>query len=77
LHLATVSNIIAMATKNGQPEKDEWWLNELESLGISVKKRNQLNDRQEISNLTENIKQTFFQDYKTFYNNKRHENIVV
>jgi hypothetical protein len=41
-------------------EKDDWWLNKLESLGISAKKRNELNDPQELINLTENTKQTFF-----------------
>jgi len=28
-----------------------------------VKKRNELNDLRELGDLTENIKQTFFQDY--------------
>ena len=37
-------------------DKKQWWLNELESLGISPKKTNQLNDKKEISNLAENIK---------------------
>jgi hypothetical protein len=37
---------------------------ELESLGINVGKINDLNDLQEFENLIENIKQTYFQDYK-------------
>ena len=43
-------------------------VNELESLGISVKKMNELNDDYELENLIENIKQTWIQDYKTCYN---------
>jgi hypothetical protein len=45
-------------------------VNELESLGISVKKMNELNDDYELENLIENIKQTWIQDYKTCYNDK-------
>jgi hypothetical protein len=45
-------------------------IDELESLGISVKKLNDLNDNYELENLIENIKQTWIQDYKTCYNNK-------
>ena len=46
---------------------------ELESLGINVKKINDLNDLQEIENLIENIKQTYFQHYKTCYDDRRKE----
>jgi hypothetical protein len=42
-------------------------LNELESLGVSPKARNELNDIQEISNLAENLKQIFYQAYKEAY----------
>jgi hypothetical protein len=45
-------------------------VNELESLGISVKKINDLNDNYELENLIENIKQMWIQDYKTCYNDK-------
>jgi hypothetical protein len=51
-------------------EKKQWWLNELESLGISPTKTNQLNDKKEISNLAENIKQTLYHEYKIVYNEK-------
>jgi len=47
------------------PERYGWWLNELDSLGIRTKKINELNDLQEIRNLTQNIKQDFYQDFKT------------
>jgi hypothetical protein len=52
-----------MAAKNEHPEKYGWWLNELESLGVSPKVCNELNDMQEVSNLTEILKQTFYQQY--------------
>jgi hypothetical protein len=57
-----------MATKQENPQKDSWWINELESLGVSVKVRNELNDIQETSNLAENLKQIFYQSYKDAYN---------
>jgi hypothetical protein len=52
---------------NEQFVKINWWINELDSLGIKAKKINVLNDTQELGNLTDNIKQTFYQDYKTCY----------
>jgi hypothetical protein len=45
-------------------------LNELESLGLSVKKINDLNDNYELESLIENIKQTWIQDYKTCCNDR-------
>ena len=51
-------------------DKKQWWLNELESLGVSPNKTNQLNDKKEISNLAENIKQTLYHEYKIVYNEK-------
>jgi hypothetical protein len=62
-----------MATATDECEyfdKKQWWLNELESLGISPKKTNQLNDKKEMSNLAENIKQTLYHEYKIVYNEK-------
>jgi hypothetical protein len=56
-----------MSTKTEYSDRYGWWLNELDSLGIIPKKTNELNDKQEISDLSENIKQILFQDYKTAY----------
>jgi hypothetical protein len=57
-----------MTSNDECPERYNWWVNELESLGISAtKKKKVLNDKTEIRNLTENIKQTLYQDYKTAY----------
>jgi hypothetical protein len=57
-----------MSTKKEYSDRYGWWLNELGSLGIVPKKTNELNDKQEISDLSENIKQILYQDYKTAYN---------
>ena len=48
-----------MATKQENPQNDDWWINELNSLGVSVKVRNELNNTEETSSLTENLKQVF------------------
>jgi flagellin-specific chaperone FliS len=56
-----------MATKGEETQKDTWWLNELESLGVSPKVKNELHDIQETSNLAENLKQAFYQAYKEAY----------
>jgi len=58
-----------MASEDECPERYGWWINELESLGINTtKEKKELNDKTEIRNLTENIKQRLYQDYKTTYN---------
>ena len=40
-------------------------ISELESLGFKSNKLNILNDSYEVKNLVENLKQMFFQDYKS------------
>jgi hypothetical protein len=40
---------------------------ELRSLGIEPKRRNALNDNEELDALISNIKQTYYQDFKTAY----------
>jgi hypothetical protein len=72
-----------MASQQENPQKDNWWTNELESLGVSVKVRNELNDIQETSNLAENLKQVFYRAYKDAYqdndneDNKNSSNIQI
>ena len=56
-----------MATMREHPERYGWWINELESLGLSVKKINQFNDLDEIRDLAEIIKQDKNLDYMTDY----------
>jgi hypothetical protein len=49
--------------------KDEWdfasSMSELESLGLETPKLNELNDSYEVENLVVNLKQMFYQDYKS------------
>jgi hypothetical protein len=59
---------VIMSTKKEHPEKYGWWISELDSLGIKRLNRNDMKDRKEITDLTKNIKQTLFQEYKTVYN---------
>ena len=59
-----------MATKEEGIQKDTWWLNELESLGVTPKVKNELNDIEETSNLAENLKHAFYQAYKEAYNDR-------
>ena len=54
-----------MSTKKEHPQKYSWWISELDSLGIIRIKRNDMSDRREITDLTENIKQTLFEEYKS------------
>jgi hypothetical protein len=49
--------------KAEHPERYNWWLNELDSLGISTLQRNGLNDQKEASDLSEAVKQTLYEDY--------------
>jgi hypothetical protein len=51
-------------------DKNEYLRNELNSLGLEPKRKNQLNDNEELQNLTDNIKQAMFQDYKVAYSEK-------
>jgi hypothetical protein len=52
-----------MATVGEHPERYGWWINELESLGLSVKKINEFNDLNEIRDLAEIIKQDKLSSY--------------
>jgi hypothetical protein len=62
-----------------QPKnKKGYWINELESLGISPKEiidgnnynKDESNSIEELANLVENIKQTMYQEYKTVYSER-------
>jgi hypothetical protein len=58
-------------------ERYGWWINELESLGPSIKKTNEFNDLKEMRSLTQIIKQTIYLDYKAGTNNLRHQINIV
>jgi hypothetical protein len=50
-----------------QQAKNGYWRNELDSLGIEPKEKEELNDKKELEDLSDNIKQAMFQDYKIAY----------
>lgn len=56
-----------IAESENQTDKESYWNNELRSLGINPKKKDEANDRKELENLADNIKQSMYQDYKTAY----------
>ena len=56
-----------------QQAKNGYWENELHSLGIvdPKRKKKELKDnKEELENLADNIKQAMFQDYKLAYSDK-------
>jgi hypothetical protein len=56
--------------KTEHPEKYNWWLNELDSLGISTLEKNGLNNRQKASDLTYAVKQTLYEEYLKAYSER-------
>ena len=59
--------------KQQQQAKNGYWENELHSLGIvdPKRKKKELKDnKEELENLADNIKQAMFQDYKLAYSDK-------
>jgi hypothetical protein len=48
-------------------ESENYWEDELSTLAIESKRKNELNDKEELENLAEIIKQAMFQDYKVAY----------
>jgi hypothetical protein len=57
------------AKDNEKSQKVNWWMNELDSLGIKKRKQEEeeSNKSRELENLTDDIKQKFIYDYKTCY----------
>ncbi len=47
-----------------QVEDESYWQNELISLNIEPKRKNELNDKGELEALATAIKEVYFQDYK-------------
>jgi hypothetical protein len=50
-----------------RPEKYNWWLNELDSLGISTLQKNGMGNQKEASDLTDAVKQTLYEEYLQAY----------
>jgi hypothetical protein len=74
-----VATIFKKAEKEKEQQaKNSYWQNELHSLGILEPKREKkedddddLNDnKEELQNLADNIKQAMFEDYKLAYSDK-------
>jgi hypothetical protein len=61
----------ANAKDNEKFQKVNWWINELDSLGIKKGsnnvEKNESNGSQELEDLTDDIKQKFIYDYKSCY----------
>jgi hypothetical protein len=47
--------------------KTGYWENELESLGVKLNRRNELNDSYELQALADNLKEGYYQNYKLAY----------
>jgi 1,2-phenylacetyl-CoA epoxidase catalytic subunit len=47
--------------------KVNWWISELDSLGMKKSKQEESNKGQVLENLTDDIKQKFIYDYKACY----------
>ena len=58
---------IAETLKQEQPDEKDYLENELKSLGIEPRRQNELNDKEELKALAENIKAVYYQNYKTAY----------
>jgi hypothetical protein len=48
-------------------EKEGYWICELMSLAIEPRRKNELNDVRELKALTNNLKEVYYQRYKTAY----------
>jgi hypothetical protein len=73
--VATISKKAEEEKEKEQQAKNGYWQNELHSLGIlepkRKKKEDDLNDnKEELQNLADNIKQAMFEDYKLAYSDK-------
>jgi ArsR family metal-binding transcriptional regulator len=70
--VATLSKKEAAEQEQQQQAKNGYWQNELYSLGIiEPKQKKELNDnKEELENLSDIIKQAMFQDYKVAYSEK-------
>jgi hypothetical protein len=54
----------------GHPDRFSWWLNELESLDINTHTKEACNNTKEASELTEEIKQIFYEEFQRAYNER-------
>jgi gamma-glutamyl phosphate reductase len=76
-HAETVNTLVrenaktintANAKDNEKSQKVNWWISELDSLGMKKSKQEEeSNKSQELEDLTDYIKQKFICDYKAYY----------
>jgi hypothetical protein len=62
--MTTLEKEIRLVTLYESPDKYEWWLNELRSLGLEVDRRNEFNDIKEISSLVNGLKESYYVNYQ-------------
>jgi hypothetical protein len=62
-----VATLTKKEEQQRQQAKNGYWQNELDSLGIEPRRKTELNDKEELENLADIIKQAMFQDYKVAY----------
>jgi hypothetical protein len=48
-------------------ERYGWWINELNSLGVEPEMTKDIDDLRELCNITQRLKETLFQYYKSIY----------
>ena len=59
-----------MIAKSENQKDEAYWQTELRSLGVEPKRRNELNDKNALKDLTDNLKQNLYQEYKSAYDKK-------
>ena len=70
-NLATISKKEECQQQQQQQAKNVYWQNELNTLGIEPKQKNEPNDKEEeLENLADIIQQAMFPDYKVAYSKK-------
>ena len=57
-------DLVVMATRREHPERYGWWINELNSLCVVVKRTNNFNNLRETRSLVENMKHNLYQHDK-------------
>ena len=62
-----MATLLKKEEQQQQQAKNGYWRNELDSLGIEPKRKKEPNNKEELENLADNIKQAMFQDYKVAY----------
>jgi len=62
---------------DNKEEEENYLQSELSSLGIDCKRKNELNDEEELEGLAMAIKEVYFQDYKTAYQEEEYDQIEI